>query len=170
LTIARLATLIQKRARGLKPQGQALLEAQEPMLAKSLAAGEEAADCNQQQELAALAMLTRPWNGYNERATMRCAWCHQVPYCSLERRELNFELHGVDSRARAMYRKSGAASRGRDARIGTTSIRRRTGGRLTIPNPRQTWNVLAAGRRGQVKIPDNTYFFRCGQFCYHGCM
>ncbi len=170
MTIARLASLIQKRARGLKPQGPPLLEAQESMMAKSLAAGAEAADCNQQQELAALATLTWAWDGYNERATMRCPWCHQVPYCSLEHRELNFELHGVDSRASAMYRKRGAASQGRDARIGTTSIRRCTGSRLMIPNPRRSWSVLAAGRSGQVKIPDNTYLFRCGQFCCHVCL
>ena len=72
--------------------------------AKSLTAGAEAADRIPHQELAALAILTCVWKGCNERATIRCPWCHQVPYCSLEHRNLNFERHGVECRARAMYR------------------------------------------------------------------
>ena len=56
LTIARLATLIQKRSGGITSRGQAILEAQEQILAKSLAAGAEAADRILQQALAALAL------------------------------------------------------------------------------------------------------------------
>ena len=56
LTIARLATLIQKRSGGITSRGQAILEAQEQILAKSLAAGVEAADRILQQALAALAL------------------------------------------------------------------------------------------------------------------
>ncbi len=99
LTIARLATLIQKRSGGITSRGQALFEAQQQILAKSFVAGAEAADCIQQQELAALAILNCAWDGCNERATMRCPWCHQLPYCSLEHRDLSFERHGVECRA-----------------------------------------------------------------------
>jgi hypothetical protein len=104
LTIARLATLIQKRSGGLTSRGLALAEAQQQILAKNLAAGAEAADRIQRQELAALAMLTCAWDGCNGRATIRCPWCHQVPYCSEDHRDLNFEGHGLECRARAMYR------------------------------------------------------------------
>jgi hypothetical protein len=104
LTIARLATLIQKRSGGLTSRGQALLEAREQILAKSMRAGAEAADRSLRQERAALEILTCAWDDCNERATMRCPWCHQVPYCRLEHRDLNFDLHGVECRARAMYR------------------------------------------------------------------
>ena len=65
LTIARLATLIQKRSGGLTSRGLALAEAQQQILAKNLAAGAEAADRIQRQELAALAMLTCAWDGCN---------------------------------------------------------------------------------------------------------
>ncbi len=102
MTIARQATLIKKRSEGIIPRGLALVEAQEQIWAKSLAAGAEAADRIQQQELAALAILTCKCNGCNERATMRCPWCHQVPYCSLEHRKLNFDHHRVECRARAL--------------------------------------------------------------------
>ncbi len=44
LTIARQATLIQKQSGGLTPWGLALVDAQEQVLAKRLAAGVEAAD------------------------------------------------------------------------------------------------------------------------------
>ncbi len=81
-----------------------LLEAQEQILVMNLAAGAEEADRIQQQELAALAILHYARNGCHERATMWCPWCHQVPYCSLEHRNLNFERHGDECRARAMYR------------------------------------------------------------------
>ena len=104
LTIARLATLIQKRSGGLTSRGLALVEAQQDILAKNLVAGAEAADRIQRQELAALAMLTCAWDGCNGRATIRCPWCHQVPYCSEDHRDLNFEGHGLECRARAMYR------------------------------------------------------------------
>ncbi len=80
--------------------GQALFEAQQRILAMNLAPGAEAADCIQQQELAALAILNCAWDDCNERATMRCRWCHHVPYCSLEHRNLNVERHGVECRAR----------------------------------------------------------------------
>ncbi len=95
LTIARLATSIQKRSGGITYRGQALVEAQEQILAKNLTAGAEAGDRIQQPELAALAIMTCAGNGCNERATMSCPWCHQIPYCSLEHRHLNFEPHGV---------------------------------------------------------------------------
>ncbi len=76
LTIARLATLIHKRSGGLTSRGQALLEAREQILAKSMRAGVEAADRILQQKRAALEIRTCAWNGCNERATMRCPWCH----------------------------------------------------------------------------------------------
>ncbi len=104
LTIARLATVIQKRSGGLTSRGQALLEAREQILAKRMRAGAEAADRIMRQDRAAFEILTCAWDGCNERVTMRSPWCHQVPYCSLEHRDLNFELHGVECRARAMYR------------------------------------------------------------------
>ena len=104
LTIARLATLIQKRSGGLTSRGQALLEAREQILAKSMRVGAEAADRSLRQERAALEILTCAWDDCNERATMRCPRCHQVPYCSPEHRDLNFELHGVECRARGMNR------------------------------------------------------------------
>ncbi len=104
LTITRLATLIQKRSGGLTSRGQALLEARKQILAKSMRAGAEAADRILRQERAALEILTCAWDGCNERVTMRCRWCHEVPFCSPEHRALNFELHGVECRARAMYR------------------------------------------------------------------
>ena len=104
VTIAQLATLIQKRSGGLTSRGQALLEAREQIVAKSMRAGAEAANRSLRQERAALEILTCAWDDCNERATMRCPWCHQVPYCRLEHRDLNFNLHGVDCRARAMYR------------------------------------------------------------------
>ncbi len=88
----------------ITPRGLALVEAQEQNLAKSLAAGAEAADRIQQQEFAAFAILTCAWNGCNERATMRCTWCHQVTYCGLEYQNLNLERHGVKCLVRAMYR------------------------------------------------------------------
>ena len=49
-----------------------------------------------------------------------------------------------------------------EKRTGTTVIRRRIGGRLTIPTPGETSKLLAAERGGQVEIPDHAYFFRCG--------
>ena len=72
LTIARLATLIQKRSGGITSRGQALFEAQQKILSMNLAAGAEAAVRIQQQELAALAILKSVWDGCNESATMRC--------------------------------------------------------------------------------------------------
>ena len=72
--------------------------------AKSMMAGAEAADRILRQERAALEILTFAWDGCNERAPMRCPWCHQVPYYSLEHRDLKFERHGVECRARALYR------------------------------------------------------------------
>jgi hypothetical protein len=104
LTIARLATLIQKRSGGITSRGQAILEAQEQILSKSLAAGAEGADRIQRPELAALAILTCAWDGCNERATIKCPWCHQVAYCGLDHQFLHMEAHGVECRARAMYR------------------------------------------------------------------
>ena len=67
LTIARLATLIQNRSGGLTSRGQALLEARERILAKSMRAGAEAADRILPQERAALEILTCAWDGSNER-------------------------------------------------------------------------------------------------------
>ncbi len=58
LTIARLATLIQKRSGRLTSRGQALLEAREQMLAKRMRMGPEAAVRILRQECAALAILT----------------------------------------------------------------------------------------------------------------
>ena len=84
--------------------GQALLEAREQILAKSMRAGAQAADRILRQERAALEILTCAWDDCNEKVTMRCPWCHEVPYCSLEHRDRHFELHGVECRARAMYR------------------------------------------------------------------
>ncbi len=103
MTIARLATLIQKRSVGFTSRGQALLEAREQILAKNMRAGAEAADRILRQERAAFEILTYAWDDCNERATMRGPWCHQVPYCSLEHRDLNFQCHGVECRARTMY-------------------------------------------------------------------
>jgi hypothetical protein len=103
LTIVRLATVIQKRSGGLTSRGQALLEAREQILAKSMMAGSEAADRILRQERAALEILSCAWDDCNERVTMRWPWCHQVPYCIPEHRDLNYELHGVECRARAMY-------------------------------------------------------------------
>ncbi len=104
LTIARLETLIQKRSGGLTSRGKALLEAREQMLAKSMRAGAEAADRILRQERAALEILNCALDDCNYRATMRCPWCDEVPYCSPEHRDLNLESHGVECRARAMYR------------------------------------------------------------------
>ncbi len=73
--IARLATLIQKRSGGLTSRGQALLEAREQILAKSMRAGAEAADRSVRQERAALEIQTCAWDDCNERTTMRCPWC-----------------------------------------------------------------------------------------------
>jgi hypothetical protein len=102
--IARLATLIQKRSGGVSSRGRVLLEAREQIVAKSMRAGEETADRILRQERAALEILTCVWDGCNERATMKCPWCHEVPYCSLEHRDLHFQRHRVQCRARAMYR------------------------------------------------------------------
>ena len=84
--------------------GQALLEAREQILAKSIRAGAEAADRILRQERAALEILTCAWDDCNERATMRCPWFHQLSYCSLEPRDVKFELHGVECWARATDR------------------------------------------------------------------
>ncbi len=96
------ATLIQKRSGGLTSRGQALLEAREQMLAKSMRAGAEAADLRRKR--AALEILTCAWDGFNASATMRCPWCHQVPCGSLEHLDLHDEGHCVECRAKAMYR------------------------------------------------------------------
>ena len=80
------------------------LSLREQIVAKSMRTDAEAADRILRQERAALEILTFAWDGCNERAPMRCPWCHQVPYYSLEHRDLNFELHGVEYRAREMYR------------------------------------------------------------------
>jgi hypothetical protein len=98
LTIARLATLIQKRSRGVTCRRQALLEAREQILAKSMRAGAVAAERILRQERAALEILTCACDACNERVTMRCQWCHEVPYCSPKYRNLNFEVHGVECR------------------------------------------------------------------------
>ena len=95
---------IQKRSGGITSRRQALFEAQEYFLAKNITARAEAADRIQQPELAALAILTCAWDGCNLRATVRCPWCRQEPYCSLEHQILNHETHRAGCRAGAMYR------------------------------------------------------------------
>ena len=81
----------------LNIQSSNLLSLSEQILAKSMRAGAEAADRILRQARAALEILTCAWDDCNERATMRCPWCHQVPYCRLEHRDLNFDLHGVSA-------------------------------------------------------------------------
>ncbi len=85
-------------------RAQALLEAREKIVAKSMRAGAEAADRILRQERDALEILTCKWDGCNERATIRCPWCHQVPYCSEDHQGFNVDGHGLECRARAMYR------------------------------------------------------------------